>query len=101
MRPPQGPEARARGPAAGALARKTLAEQFLNFILEPKNGARISSFTQFSTPNRAAKTMLTPAEQNHPAVYPPPEVEARLEFLKDLGGRLRLYDEVWTQVKAK
>jgi spermidine/putrescine-binding protein len=25
----------------------------------------------------------------------------RLDFLEDLGSRLRLYDEVWTRVKAK
>lgn len=80
---------------------RDLAEQFINFVLEPKNGARISGFTQFSTPNRAAKEFLKPEDLSNPAVYPPDDVMARLELLNDLGGKLRLYDEVWTQVKAK
>jgi spermidine/putrescine transport system substrate-binding protein len=80
---------------------RDLAEKFINFVLEPKNGARISAFTQFSTPNSAAKGFLKPEDLSNPAVYPPDDVMARLELLNDLGAKLRLYDEVWTQVKVK
>ena len=80
---------------------RDLAEKFINFILDAKVGARLSSFTQFSTPNRAAKEFLRPEDLKNPAVYPDAETMSRLEFLQDLGGKLRLYDEVWTQVKAK
>ena len=37
----------------------------------------------------------------NPAIFPPPEVMSKLEFLEDLGAKARLYDEVWTAVKAK
>jgi len=80
---------------------RDLAEKFVNFILDPAVGARISNFTQFSTPNRAARAHLRPADLNNPAIYPPPEVMARLEFLEDLGAKSRLYDEVWTAVKSR
>jgi spermidine/putrescine transport system substrate-binding protein len=80
---------------------KALAEKFLNFCLDPNVAARISNFTQFSTPNLAARPKIQPELLNNPAIYPPAEVMAKLEFLSDLGVKLRLYDEVWTQIKAK
>jgi len=80
---------------------RDLAEKFINFLLDPKHGARISNFTQFSTPNRAAREFINPEDLKNPAMYPPTEVMSRLESLHDLGAKLRLYDEVWTQVKAK
>lgn len=80
---------------------RDLAEKFINYLLEPKVGARLSRFTRFSTPNRAAREHLPAEDLENPAVYPPPETMARLEFLHDLGGKTRLYDEVWTQVKAR
>jgi spermidine/putrescine transport system substrate-binding protein len=42
-----------------------------------------------------------PENLANPTIYPPPEVTQRLEFLRDLGKRTWLYDEVWTRVKAK
>ncbi len=80
---------------------RELAETFINFVLEPKQGARISNFTQFSTPNQAAREFIKPADLHNPALYPPAEVRSRLEYLNDLGGKIRLYDEVWMQVKTK
>lgn len=80
---------------------RDLAEKFVNFILDPKVGAQLSSFTQFATPNRAAMEFIKPEDRKNPAIYPPEEVQAKLEFLGDLGARTRLYDEIWTQVKSK
>jgi spermidine/putrescine transport system substrate-binding protein len=80
---------------------RDLAEKFLNYILDPRVGARLSNFNQYATPNKAAKAFINPADVKNPAIYPPPEVLAKLEFLKDLGKDTKLYDEIWTQVKAK
>lgn len=80
---------------------KPLAEKFLNFALEPEIAARISNFTQFSTPNQAARAHIDPEILKNPAIYPPPDAMAKLEFLQDLGSNLRLYDEIWTQIKAR
>ena len=80
---------------------RDLAERFINFLLDAKVGAQLSNFTQFATPNKAARPFLKPEALKNPAIYPPPEVMARLEFLEDLGANTRLYDEVWTQIKAK
>jgi spermidine/putrescine transport system substrate-binding protein len=80
---------------------RELAQRFLNFALEPKIGAEISNFTQFSTPNAAARKLIKPELLNNPAIYPPPETMEKLEFLKDLGKDSRLYDQIWTQIKSK
>lgn len=80
---------------------KPLAEKFLNFCLDPEVAARISNFTQFSTPNLTARAKIDPKLLNNPAIYPPEDVMAKLEFLSDLGPNLRLYDEVWTQIKSR
>ncbi len=80
---------------------RDLAEKFINFLLDPAQGARISNFTQFATPNAAARLLLDPGVRANPAIYPSEDVVARLEFLRDLGAKSRLYDEVWTQVKAR
>lgn len=79
---------------------RELAEDFIDFLLDARIGARISNFTQFATPNRAAREFIRAEDLRNPAIYPPPEMMARLEFLQDLGGRARLHDQVWTQVKA-
>lgn len=77
------------------------AEQFINFVLDAKVGARLSNFLQFATPNAAAKAFIKPEDLKNPAIYPLPEVLGKLEFLEDLGAKTKLYDEAWTQVKAR
>jgi spermidine/putrescine transport system substrate-binding protein len=80
---------------------KDLAEKFLNYLLDPEVGARISNFTQFASPNKAAIKFLKAEDVKNPAIYPSAEVKAKLEFVEDLGGKTRLYDEIWTQIKAR
>ncbi len=78
-----------------------LAEKFINYLLDGKVSARISNFTQYSTPNQAAVQFLRSEDLKNPILYPPPEVRHKLEVLEDLGGAMRLYDEIWTQVKSR
>ncbi len=80
---------------------RDLAERFINHILDPKVGARLSNFNQFGTPNKAAMEFINPADAKNPAIYPSPEVMSRLEYANDLGAQNRLYDELWTQIKAR
>ena len=80
---------------------RLVAEKFLNFILTPEIGARLADFNLYATPNQAARAFVKPENLSNPIIYPPPAVMKRLEFLHDLGRDTKLYDEVWTQVKAK
>jgi spermidine/putrescine transport system substrate-binding protein len=80
---------------------RAMAETFLNFILDPEIGARLADFNYYGTPNKAAKQHVKPENLRNPVIYPDAETMSRLESLHDLGRATRLYDEVWTQVKAK
>lgn len=79
---------------------RDMAEKFINYILDAKVGAKLSNFNQYATPNKASKEFVTPEDLNNPAIYPTPEIMAKLEFLKDLGNHTKLYDEIWTAVKS-
>ena len=80
---------------------RDVAEKFINFILDPKIGAQLSDFNQYATPNKAAKQFVNADDAKNPAIYPPPEMMEKLEFVSDLGEQNRLYDELWTKVKAQ
>jgi spermidine/putrescine transport system substrate-binding protein len=80
---------------------RDLAETFINYILDPAVGAKLSNFNQYPTPNRAALPMIDPADLANPAIYPPAVVMTKLELIRDLGADARLYDEIWTQVKSQ
>ncbi len=78
-----------------------LAYKFLNFILEPKIAAAISNYNSYATPVAAAVPYLDPALKENPAVFPPKEVRAKLEYIHDIGDAIRLYDRVWTELKSR
>jgi len=78
---------------------RAAAHQFINFILDAKTGAQLSSFNRYATPNAAAMPFIRPDDRNNPAIYPPPSLQAKLEYLHDLGRNTRLYEEVWKMVK--
>lgn len=80
---------------------RDVAEKFINFILDAKIGAQLSNFNQYSTPNKAAKAMIKPEDLANPAIYPPADLIAKMEFVADVGDANKLYDEAWTQVKSK
>lgn len=85
---------------AGAPHRE-LGERFIDFLLEPGIGARISNFTRFATPNAAARALVKPEDLANRAIYPSAETMEKLEYLRDVGVGTKLYDQVWTQVKAR
>ena len=72
---------------------KRAAHAFLDFVLRPEIGAAISDATGYGTANAAAR----PRE---PKPYPTEAELARLEFGRDLGEGTRLWDRIWTEIKA-
>ncbi|NDY73538.1 spermidine/putrescine ABC transporter substrate-binding protein [Desulfobacter hydrogenophilus] len=77
------------------------AHTFINWVLDAKNGATLSNWTQYATPNQAAKEFITPADMTNPAIYPSEETMKTLEFINDLGKNNRYYDELWTMIKTR
>jgi spermidine/putrescine transport system substrate-binding protein len=81
---------------------KELAEEFINFILDPKIGAQISNFIHYGSPNKTAvdQKLIVETDLKNPSIYPPPEVFKKLQVLKDVGDKIKLYDQAWTEVKV-
>jgi len=50
----------------------------------------------------AAGARLLPASlRANPAIFPPPDVLARLELIEEVGEATVLYDRLWTEVKSR
>lgn len=75
-----------------------LALEFINFILDAHNGADLSNYNCYSSPNEAAKPYLS-AGLLAPLYNPTPEEMKRLVFLTPLSGtKLKLFNAIWTTV---
>ena len=77
------------------------AHQFIDFLLDPQVGGRLSNFNKFATPNKASMPFIDPADAKNPILYPSPETLATMQSLRDVGEADRLYDEAWTAVKSR
>ena len=81
--------------------RQATAEHFINYLLEPENGAAITNFTWYGSPNKAAEEFISEDILGDPAIYPPPEVMDRLEWMEPLGETVFVYDRLWTEIKSQ
>jgi putrescine transport system substrate-binding protein len=77
------------------------AHKFLNFILEPQVIAEITNDIHYGNDNLAARPFVKSEILSDPAVYPPPELRARLYLPAELGPDYdRLRTRVWTHIKT-
>ncbi len=79
---------------------KYTAEAFMNYVLQPEVGAAISNYVWYASPNQAAEEFIEPEILEDPAIYPPEEVEARLQFIEDLGEATTLYNDAFAELRA-
>lgn len=80
---------------------KTLAMQFINYLLDREVAARTSERLLFASANRDAKPLVKAGVRENPAVYPPDAIIGNLEWMHDVGEAIRLYDRAWTELKMK
>lgn len=82
-----------------------LARRFVDHVLDPEVSAAISNYTFYGNPNRAAQPFLDPFLRSQRAFTPSQEdlTSGRVEFLGELppGRTARLYDRIWTDLKAR
>jgi putrescine transport system substrate-binding protein len=77
------------------------AHEFINFILDPHVIADITNDIHYGNDNRAARPLVNPEILNDPAVYPPPEIRARLFLPTEFDSKYqRLRTRVWTRIKS-
>ena len=73
----------------------------INFMLEPQIAALTTSKVMYASANEEARQFLPKEMAQNPAIYPPESVVARLEWIKDVGEAIKLYDRAWTELKVK
>jgi spermidine/putrescine transport system substrate-binding protein len=74
---------------------KRAAHEFMNYILRPDVGAKISEFTGYGSPNQGAVAVM-----KNPVSYPTAEEMKRLEYQVDLGKDTATWDRIWTEIKS-
>lgn len=79
---------------------KELAEKFINFILDPEISAEIAQHQPYINPNEEARKLIDEEILNNIAIYPPAEEMKRLEYIKDIGEAITLYDKAWSEAKG-
>ncbi|MFN4250573.1 spermidine/putrescine ABC transporter substrate-binding protein [Deinococcus sp.] len=82
-----------------------LAHRFIDYLLDADNGAQLSNYTYYATPNAAAQPLLDDFLKDIPALNPPAAwlTDGRLDFIGELpsGRPQRLYDRIWTELKSR
>ncbi|WP_223377806.1 PotD/PotF family extracellular solute-binding protein [Schnuerera sp. xch1] len=79
---------------------KELAEEFINFLNRPEIAARNTEYIGYSTPNTAAKELLPKEVINDKVAYPSDEELENTEVFLDLKDMLKVYDELWLEIKS-
>lgn len=81
--------------------RYNTAVHFMNFLLDAENGAAITNYVYYGSPNKAAEEFILPEILEDPSIYPPAEVQEKLFWLTEASDEgAQAYDELWTAVKA-
>ena len=80
---------------------KELAEDFINYFHRPEVAAEFVNDCGFNTPNRYDQKQIDPWLLANPALFPDPASLDRCEFMRDLGPVISLYDQSWTEIKAR
>jgi putrescine transport system substrate-binding protein len=77
------------------------AHRFLNFILEPRVIADITNEIHYANDNLASTPYIDPAILHDPAIYPTPEMAARLYQSAEVSPALeRIRTRTWTRIKT-
>lgn len=78
---------------------KELAEQFLNYILDPKVAADLVNATHYAHPIPSALQYVEKDVRENPSVFVSDADMKKLHFVMDLGDDVALYDNAWQEIK--
>lgn len=79
---------------------KEAAELFINYMCDPEVALKNTKYIGYSTPNTETKKMLDEDILNDPTAYPPDELLEKCEVFESVKDVVKLYDRIWTEVKA-
>ena len=76
------------------------AHTFINFLMDAENGAQLTNWTYYASPNAAAEEFIEEEILEDPVIYPTDEAWENLHFLEDLGDAEILYTDYFTRAKS-
>ncbi len=76
------------------------AHTFINFMLDAENGAALTNFNFYASPNAASTPFIDGDILEDATIYPPDEVFERLEFIADTGDFETNFTDAFTEVKS-
>jgi spermidine/putrescine-binding protein len=76
------------------------AHAFINFILDAENGAQLTNWTFYASPNAAATEFIDEEVLEDPAIYPDEDVRDNLFFLENTGEAEILYTDLFTRAQG-
>ena len=75
--------------------------RFLDFILRPQIAAATTAYRRYPTPNAAARSLVDPALAGDAALFPPPDVLARLHAHRASSLTYTRYQaRAWTRIRT-
>lgn len=79
---------------------KEIAEQFINYLLEPKVSVKNYESIGYSNPNAKAYPLHSEEYKSNKMIFLPKADLDRTEWLVDVGETLQEYDRYWTELKS-
>ncbi len=77
------------------------AHAFINYLLDPEAGQKITEEIQYPTPNSAVRDRMPDSYKNNPVIFPPADVMGRSEYGAFEGDeKSRQYEEIFTRISA-
>jgi len=74
------------------------AHTFINFLLDAENGAALTNWNYYASPNAAAEPFIDQEVLDDPIVYPTDQ--SKLEFIADTGDFEIKYSDAFTEAKG-
>ena len=79
---------------------KELAQQFINYLYDPKVSAKNYEYIGYNDPNAAAMQYHTEEFKNDPMLKTARDYIGNSEWTDDVGDAIALYDRCWTELKT-
>lgn len=76
------------------------AHTFVNYIMDAENGAQLTNWTYYASPNEAAEEFIVEEILEDPAIYPDDETFALLEAIEDTGDAEILFTDYFNVAKG-
>lgn len=76
------------------------AHAFINFLLDAENGATLTNWNFYASPNAASEEFILPEILEDETIYPSEELSERLEIITDTGDFEINYTDYFAQAKS-